>query len=199
MNLKGLEIDKLIALVSQDNQRAFDTFYHLYYEQVSHIAYYYVKDIEACREIVSNVFFSVWKSRNTLAEVRNLSSYLYTITKNTSFRYLSQNSNQQHISLSELSVPLEIGDANSPEADIISSELESTLAKIVNSLPEKCRIIFLMSREGGIDNKEIATRLSISESTVRVQMKIAIDKIICQLKAIYPHLTFSFVLLLLFR
>lgn len=199
MDLKGLEIDKLIALVSQDNQRAFDTFYHLYYEQVSHIAYYYVKDIEACREIVSTVFYSVWKSRKTLAEIRNLSSYLYTVTKNASFRYLSQNAGEQHISLSDLPIPLEVRDDSSPEADIISSELESTLARIVNSLPEKCRIIFLMSREQGIDNKEIANRLEISESTVRVQMKIAIDKIIGQLKALFPHLTFSFVLLLLLR
>lgn len=199
MNLKEHEIDRLVTLVSHDNQRAFDTFYHLYYEQVFHIAYYYVKDVEACREIVSNVFFSVWKSRKSLGEVRNLKSYLYTITKNDSLRYLSQNSHQQNISLSELSVPLEIGEESSPETNVISSELEGSLNKIVNALPEKCRIIFMMSREEGADNKEIATRLDISESTVRVQMKIAIDKIVDQLKVLYPHLTFSFVLLLLLR
>lgn len=199
MNLKELKIDELVALVGQNNQRAFDTFYHLYYEQVSHVAYYYVKDVGACREVVSNVFFSVWKSRRSLAEVRNLSSYLYTMTKHASLHYLSQNSNEHNVSLSELSVPLDIKSESSPEVDIITSELEDTLNRIVNSLPEKCRIIFMMSREEGIGNKEIAARLDISESTVRVQMKIAIDKIIGQLKLIYPHLTFSFVLFLLLR
>lgn len=199
MNLKEIKIDELVTLVGQDNQRAFDTFYHLYYEQVSHIAYYYVKDMEVCREVVSNVFFSVWKSRKSLGEIRNISSYLYTMTKNASLHYLSQNKNEHCISLSELSAPLEIKGESSPEADIITSELENTLSRIVNSLPEKCRIIFMMSREEGVDNKEIAARLDISESTVRVQMKIAIDKIITQLKLIYPHLTFSFALLLLFR
>lgn len=199
MDLKKLKIDELVALVGQNNQRAFDTFYHLYYEQVSHVAYYYVKDLEACREVVSNVFFSVWKSRKSLVEVRNLSSYLYIMTKNASLHYLSQNSNEHNISLSELSAPLEIKGESSPEADIITSELEKTLSRIVNSLPEKCRIIFMMSREEGADNKEIASRLDISESTVRVQMKIAIDKIIGQLKLIFPHLTFSVVLLLLLR
>ncbi len=173
MGAISLEIEQILALVGHNNQRAFDAFYHLYYGQVFRTAYYYVKDAEACREIVSNVFFSVWKSRKKLLEICNLDSYLYITTKNEALHYLAQS---QHVSW----------------------QLEATLAEVVNELPEKCRIIFLMSREEGMDNKCIAERLFLSESTVRVQLKIAIQKIIDRLKNLYPHLTFSFCLLYLF-
>lgn len=200
MGAISLEIEQILALVGHNNQRAFDAFYHLYYGQVFRTAYYYVKDAEACREIVSNVFFSVWKSRKKLLEICNLDSYLYITTKNEALHYLaqSQHVSWQNVSLSELPVPLEISGELSPENDIITSELEATLAEVVNELPEKCRIIFLMSREEGMDNKCIAERLFLSESTVRVQLKIAIQKIIDRLKNLYPHLTFSFCLLYLF-
>lgn len=50
---------------------------------------------------------------------------------------------------------------------------------------------FLLARQEGLKPKEIAERLSINESTVRVQMKIAIDKIVTSLKPHFPDITFA--------
>ena len=69
--------------------------------------------------------------------------------------------------------------------------MEQLLGKIIGELPEKCRLIFLMARQEQLKPKEIAERLCISENTVRVQMKIAIEKIIKQIKPYYPDLTLS--------
>ena len=198
MKMEVAEIKKLVTLVAQNDRRAFDTFYHLYYKQVFRTAYYYIKDVEACREVVSNTFFSVWKSRKSLGDVENLSSYLYTATRHEAIRYLSQNE-QDTLPLSDLTPALEVQSDHSPETDLIDSELTTLLDRILQTLPERCRLIFMMSREEGIDNKEIALRLDISESTVRVQLKSAVDKIIERLKSVYPHLTLSLLLLHLFR
>lgn len=190
----------IMTLIARDNQRAFDTFYHLYYTQVFRTAYYYLKDTEACREVVSNVFFSVWQSRNRLGEVRNLESWLFILTKNESLHYISQQlreADRHSLSDETGNVPLEIAqtpDTASPEADLISSELEESLSRIVSELPEKCRIIFLMSREEGMNSKEIAGRLDIAESTVRVQLKLALEKITARLRMLYPHLSLVLVL-----
>lgn len=200
MNVDTLELKQMVALMGRDNQRAFDTFYHLYYSQVARTAYYYVKDVEACREIISNVFFSVWKSRKALVEVDSLDSYLYVMTKNEALRFLSKErlALWQHIPLAELPVSLEICEGDAPDEGIIAVELEQALSEAVDELPEKCRLIYLMSREEGMDNKTISERLSLSESTVRVQLKIAIEKIITSLKKTYPHLTLSCCVLYLF-
>ncbi|MEI3467644.1 MAG: hypothetical protein V8Q76_01715 [Bacteroides intestinalis] len=53
-----------------------------------------------------------------------------------------------------------------------------------------------MARQEQLKPKEIAERLCISQNTVRVQMKIAIEKIIKQIKPYYPDLLFSIMVFL---
>ncbi|HCO68838.1 MAG TPA: RNA polymerase sigma-70 factor, partial [Dysgonomonas sp.] len=76
-------------------------------------------------------------------------------------------------------------------------EIDKLLTKIINNLPDRCRIIFIMARQEGLKPKAIAERLSINESTVRVQMKIAIEKIIAEVKPHYPDITFTILISLL--
>jgi RNA polymerase sigma-70 factor (ECF subfamily) len=75
------------------------------------------------------------------------------------------------------------------------AELERILGEIVGNLPERCRVIFLMAHAEGLKSKEIAERLSISESTVRVQIKIAVDRIKKGIGEHYPELTWALALL----
>lgn len=68
------------------------------------------------------------------------------------------------------------------------------LKQAIHNLPEKCRIIFLMAREEGLKPKQIADILSIKKSTVRVQMKIAIEKLVEEIKKHYPDITLTLLL-----
>lgn len=54
------DIKGLLESVSVDNRGAFERFYNLYYDQVFRFAYYCLGEKEACREVVTDVFFSVW-------------------------------------------------------------------------------------------------------------------------------------------
>lgn len=89
MSTINLETEELLHLVIADNKRVFDMFFHLYYQQVFRFAYYQLKDTDACREVVSNVFYSVWKSRKSLSEIKTIEAYLYVVTKNEAQRYLN--------------------------------------------------------------------------------------------------------------
>lgn len=79
------------------------------------------------------------------------------------------------VSLNELLPLMEEEDEGSPEEHLELKEMREMLDKAIDELPEKCRLVFLMSREEGLKTKEIAEILSVQESTVRVQMKIAIE------------------------
>lgn len=189
-----LDMDNLLNQVSTDNRIAFDRFYNLYYEQVFRVSYYFLGDKEACREVVTDVFFSVWQSRRRLKDIKNMDTYLYTVVRNESVRYQNRNMNSSHCSLDELSLQLEDRKEDSPEEQMVTREMTTLLNQAIHELPEKCRLIFFMSREEGLKSREIAELLSISESTVRVQMKIAIDKLITRLKPHFPDITFSLLL-----
>jgi RNA polymerase sigma-70 factor (ECF subfamily) len=194
-----METKELLHLIAKDNRGSFDLFYNLYYDQVFRAAFYYLKNKAACREVVSNVFFSVWLSRKKLIDIQNIETYLYVAVRNEANRFLASGNNPKHMSLEDLSVQLEKPDEDSsPEDDLITCEMEELLTQVVNELPAKCRTIFLMARKEGLKTKQIAEMLAIKESTVRVQMKIAVEKIVIALKPYFPDLTLLVLLVRLF-
>jgi len=186
-------------MIKQENRLAFNTFYELYYDQVFRFAYYFLKDTEACREIVVEVFFSVWQSREKITRIENMETYLFIATRNEATRYSKRTERKEFLSLDSVPIQMEIAKDESPEDEIAYEEMEQLLGKAIGGLPEKCRLIFLLARQEGLKPKEIAEKLSISENTVRVQMKIAIEKIVSQIKPYYPDLTLSLLFTSLFQ
>lgn len=181
-------------MVADDNRLAFSMFYDLYYDQSFRFAYYFLKDTEACREVVAEAFFSVWQSRLKLKDIENIETYLFVTVRNESTRYLTRTTKSQFVSLDDTSLQFTARENESPDDNLLIEEMEKILNRVIDELPEKCRLIFLLARQDGLKPKEIAERLSINESTVRVQMKIAIDKIVTNLKPHFPDITFTLLL-----
>lgn len=162
-------------------------------------AYYCLGEKEACREVVTDVFFSVWQSRKRLKDIDNIDTYLYISVRNESFRFQARNKDLNRVSLNELLPLMEEEDEGSPEEHLELKEMREMLDKAIDELSEKCRLVFLMSREEGLKTKEIAEILSVQESTVRVQMKIAIEKLVARLKPSFPNISFSLLLMFIFN
>ena len=162
-------------------------------------AYYCLGEKEACREVVTDVFFSVWQSRKRLKDIDNIDTYLYISVRNESFRFQARNKDLNRVSLNELLPLMEEEDEGSPEEHLELKEMREMLDKAIDELPEKCRLVFLMSREEGLKTKEIAEILSVQERTVRVQMKIAIEKLVARLKPSFPNISFSLLLMFIFN
>lgn len=196
--MSTLHIKNLLSSVSTDSRGAFERFYNLYYDQVFRFAYYCLGDKEACREVVTDVFFSVWQSREKLQDVSNINTYLYIAVRNAAFHYQEKNHRFSNLSLEDVPLLAESGSGESPEDQLETKEMREILNRAIDELPEKCRLIFLMQREEGLKTKEVAEILSIQESTVRVQMKIAVEKLIARLKPDFPNISFSLFLMLLF-
>lgn len=191
----AIDIKTLLKMVADDNRLAFNMFYDLYYDQIFRFSYYFLKDTEACREVVAETFFSIWQSRLKLKDIENIETYLFVTVRNEATRYLSRSSKSRFVSLEDTTLQLTARENESPEDKLLMEEMERILNRVIDELPEKCRLIFLLARQEGLKPKEIAERLSINESTVRVQMKIAIDKIVATLKPHFPDITFSLLLM----
>lgn len=198
VNKDEKDIRTLLGMIGQENRLAFNMFYEIYYDQVFRYAYYFLKDAEACREVIADVFFAVWKSRKKLQQVENLETYLFISVRNEVTRFNKRSNPTNILSLDHIPDQKEIASDESPDDQVLYGEMEQLLNEIISELPEKCRIIFLMARQEGLKPKDIAQKLAISENTVRVQMKIAIEKIITRIKPYYPDLTFSIFLASLF-
>jgi RNA polymerase sigma-70 factor (ECF subfamily) len=69
-------------------------------------------------------------------------------------------------------------------------DIEKIISRALDTLSEKCRTIFIMSKIEGKKQKEIAQELNISINTIETQMGIAYKKLRIELKDYFPILLF---------
>ncbi len=183
MNKKPF-IDLLYCIATQGDEIAFRKLYYMYFDRMFRFAMHLVKSEEWSEEVVSDVFFNIWQSRQQLLEIEYFEAYLYTAIKNKSLHYIDKI--KRRPKTDELSVTIEyIPDTDDPENAVINKELSQVLQMAVESLPERCRIIFKLVREDGLKYKQIAEILGISVKTIDTQMAIATRKIETIIKKYY--------------
>ncbi|MDR1437060.1 MAG: sigma-70 family RNA polymerase sigma factor, partial [Candidatus Symbiothrix sp.] len=85
----------------------------------------------------------------------------------------------------ETELKLKLDSLNIFDISCLNDEnIENRILEAINSLPEKCREIFLLSKFSGLKYKEISGQLHISVNTVENQMSIALRKLRIKLKDI---------------
>lgn len=173
-------IKELLIQISKGDTNSFRLFYERFFQKVWHIARCFNKSEAICEEIVSDVFIGVWLNKEKLPEIQNIEAYLYIVTRNKAFNYYDK---ADRIPMVLCDSPVEQSvDCGNPEDILISTEMEQALQKSIMSLPERCRIIFQLSRDEQLTHRQIAEMLSISENTVHAQMVTALKKLYDSLK-----------------
>lgn len=168
------ELQKRIALF--EDMKAYRELYDLLFFNLHRFSYGFVKSNETAEEIVSDVFIKVWQMRARLTEINNLKEYVYIITKNFSLNYLTKNYKNKTISLDEIEFET-IVEVKTPEDLYITADTVNYVRHVIGELPPKCKIIFQLIKEDGLQYKEVASILNLSVFTVRNQLAIAIKKI----------------------
>ncbi|MCL3780935.1 RNA polymerase sigma-70 factor [Prolixibacteraceae bacterium JC049] len=127
-------------------------------------------------EIVMDQFVKLWEQRSNLDKINNIETYLFVSVRNSCLNALKKNSRYNFDMLDEVHVEL-IDYKPSAENSMIQEEMVVALNKAVAQLPSKCKIIFKLIREEGLNRNEVAEILDISVKTVDNQVAIAVRKI----------------------
>jgi RNA polymerase sigma-70 factor (ECF subfamily) len=135
----------------------------------------YVTRQEIAEDIVQELFIRIWENRNSIKITRSLKAYLFTSTRNSSINYLR--SKYAKVPFDELTNIKENQIRTTSEDRISENELKRLIHSAVENLPEKCRIIFNLSRNSDLSHQEIADQLNISKKTVYVQIRNAVIRI----------------------
>jgi len=122
--------------------------------------------------IVQDIFVKLWSKRNELDPSKSLNAFLYTIAKNEIYGHLRKLLVRRKY-LEEFSYLLN-DDSAATDQPIEFDELKRSVNELIDTMPEKRREIFLLSRHEGLSYKEIAKRLGISENTVDSQIRNAL-------------------------
>lgn len=91
MQNSELHSDKeFILSISEGDTAAFDRLFLEMYPALCLLSNRIVSDEAAAKDIVSEVFLELWKTRTFLNEVRSISAYLYVATRNRSLNHLKK-------------------------------------------------------------------------------------------------------------
>jgi len=154
-----------------DEQKKLEQLYRDHYQMLCRSAYRIVRDMTHARDVVQDVFIELWSNRQRWAEIRSFRAYLLSSVYHRSLnfvkvprRFIALSDDQRHLK-------------NSIEEEIETRELAALIAMVIDSLPAKCKEIFILSREEGLSYQQMADQLNLSVKTVEAQMGIALKRI----------------------
>lgn len=177
---------KFIHFRDELSQESFSDFFNYYYYRLTQFAITILKSELLSEEIVLDVFLKLWERRETLESIHNIETYLYISVRNKAINVRKDEQKFQFDMLRDSYVPLTDYKA-SAESELIEQEMFVALNEAVSQLPPKCKIIFKLIREDGLNRNEVAQILNISVKTVDNQIAIAVAKIAKQLNIDLSH------------
>jgi len=179
-------VENLKQRIASGDEHAFRELFNLFAERLTVFAYSITRNKEAAVEIFDEVFIKIWRKREMLPDIGNLTTYLYTATKNTSLNYISSKSRENYSKEFDF-INIALSEDERPDQQMISAEIFRRIKKAVEELPPKCKIIFKLVREDGLKYKEVADVLNVSAKTVDAQMVIAVKRISESVKGYFDY------------
>jgi len=172
---------KLLSRLKKSDKNSLRDLFTKYHQSLFNFVLYRVKDEVIADDIVQDTFLRVWKHRNSIKPNQSFFSYIAKISNNLCMDYFRHENvklrHQEHIP------QLTQSGADNPAIQYESKILEDKIHSIVNnSLPEKCREIFILSRVNGLANQDIAELLEVSRRTVENQLYRALKVLRSKLK-----------------
>lgn len=178
--INGIPENILIDQFKAGDQVAFETIFRFYYPGLVVFASQYVMYEEDAEEIVQDFFVRVWQKRDQVNQTGTLKPYFFTSVKNSSLNFLYKQKHQDKL-IQEIVKISENNLLYQPDV-FVMSDLQDAIRKAVNSLPPKCREVFILSRINGLKNEDIANKLNLSKRTVETHVSNGLKQLRIELK-----------------
>lgn len=175
----------------------FNDFYSAYYRKTFLFAKSYVHDTFAAEDIASEAIISFWETTKK-HRINHPLTFLFSIVKNKSIDYLRHEltrrealADMSEVGLREIKTRMETLEACDPEK-IYSEDISAIVHATLNSLPDKTREVFLMSRFQNLTKEEIAEALGITTKTVEYHITKALKSLRITLRDYLPIFYFVY-------
>ena len=140
-----------------------DTYYQLLCLYVHSLS----NDYELSQDIVQNVFIKIWEERHKTRQIKSIKNYLYKCVYNRFSNEWRKDKRMLTIEEKHLEILDEIIEKDNE--NVIQKQIELVRLEI-QRLPPKCKETFLLSKQEGLTNIEIANFMNVSTRTVEAQI-----------------------------
>lgn len=178
---RRVEIRDDIYRIMDGDEGALTRFMTRHSSRLYYLAYGILHQRERAEEVVSDVFFEVWRLRGELDRIRNVEGWLATVTYRKAISALRRGEGRESLSVDEVGEFL-LEPTAAPDEGIIGREELAALDEAVRELPPRCREVFFLAKFEHLPYKQISELLGISVKTINNHIAYALEKIAGRLK-----------------
>ncbi len=165
---------QLLAAIRKGSDEAFRQLFEKYWEDLYRMAYRRLASPEDIKDILQDVFLSLWKNIDQVNADESLGGYLYTSLRNRIFNFFEKRQNRLNCLMKQPLNPVE-------SEEIIwnrfnTEEIQKFIALQVAAMPPKMKRIYLLSKKEQLTISEIAELLNLSPQTVKNQLHRAFER-----------------------
>lgn len=172
MNTLTSEEEKaLLQRIKKNDNAAFRKLFDAYYKYLTVTAYRYLHEGEKAKDMAQDAFVELWNRRESLTITSGVKAYLRQAVVNKCLNYIKR---EKRIDFSENALLPETPTMSEAPDNLEYEDTRKTIQDAIDTLPERCRIIFCMSRFDEKSHKEIAAELGISTKTIENQITRAL-------------------------
>ncbi|WP_422351051.1 RNA polymerase sigma factor [Flagellimonas sp.] len=152
----------LIQHLKKGNEKAYAYMVDRYSHKLCAYASSLTNDPVVAQDIVQQVFIKVWERKNRLNANFSFSNFLHKSVYN---EFIDQYRKRQAVTLLEKKYIDALGHIVEQDQSLLEKQIALVRREIQN-LPPKCKQVFLLSKQEGLTNLEIAEYLSVSTKAV---------------------------------
>ena len=163
-------------MVAQSDEAAFSELFRRYDKRIYPFVLKMIKTASVAEEITQEIFIKLWFNRQKLTDINNPASYIFTIAANHTLDYIRKRLNERKM-LNQLSELLKSDTSNNTEESMLFRDCEALVQQAIAGLPAQQKKVYVLSRQHGLNNDEIARQLNLSPNTVRNHLSEALGSI----------------------
>lgn len=170
----------LLAGLRAGDRAAVERLFAIYREPLYRFAWRYLREDEAARDVVQEVFVRLLQYRERLDPSRGVRALLFTTTLNLCYDALKRAECKRTTSLDGMADGGRDSFAargHGPETQAVYAEMERTLARVVDDMPDRERRVLLLRKVAKMGDKEIAGLLGVSDRYVRKILEAALERV----------------------
>lgn len=163
--------EKILQLLRASSEEAMVIIFREHYAFLCQVIARILPDTHVAEDLAQEVFLEVWKKRSSLQINSSLKSYLRRAAVNKTLNYIRDRKIRWD---DEDKISFVAYEASSAVEKMEEEEMKMAIEAAIDQLPERCRLVFSLSRFEEMTYQEIADQLDISIKTVENQMTKAL-------------------------
>lgn len=160
-------------------EEQFEALYKRLYQRLFNFSFQFTKNEKLSQDIVHEVFLKVWEIRSEITFTA-VDALVFKMIRNLCLNHIKhlkvvENKNADIADTRRWEELYRIEFVRDEPFLLIEKELEERINLTLDTLPDKCQEVFVLSRINGLKNKEIANFLNISLKAVEKHMSRALS------------------------